>query len=168
MTSKIRRQLTLFLGKEDAIQIEEIRLKYNPQQRELIDSHVTLCREDEIVNIDKVENNLKKLRHKPIAVDFGQAIRFENGKGVLIPSRDNNEPFQKLRQEILKGLDNNPRKHEPHITLLHPRNATCTDIIFESIARINLPVSFSFKAISLIEQTDGGKWETLKTFDLVE
>jgi 2'-5' RNA ligase len=134
----------------------------------LIDCHVTLCREDEIVSINKVLDNLNILRHQPIVLNFGHAIRFDNGRGVLIPARGNNGQFQNLRQQILKGLDNNPRQHEPHITLLHPRNATCTDEIFETIVNANFPMRVNFNSLSLIEQLGGGKWETLKTFDLFE
>jgi 2'-5' RNA ligase len=160
--------LTLFLTQKDAIQLEAIRAKYNSEQRKLIDCHVTLCREDEVVSIDKVLRNLNNLKQKSIAIEFGQVIRFENDKGVMIPSKGNNDQFRKLRQQILKGLVNNPRKHKPHITLIHPRNATCTDSIFETIANANLPMKLNLKTISLIEQVDNGKWETLKTFDLFE
>ena len=48
----MRRQLTLFVKKEDAETIEQIRQAFNPRQFELIKSHVTLCREDEIQNLE--------------------------------------------------------------------------------------------------------------------
>lgn len=158
----------MFLNKDEATQIEEIRTKYNPLQRQLIDSHVTLCREDELVMIDRVLNNLEKLKHKKIVIEFGQPIRFENGKGVLISGRGINESFQKLRRQILTGTDENPRQHKPHITLLHPRNAICTDTIFNDIASINLPAKLSFPTILLIEQVAGRKWAILQTFDLAQ
>jgi len=49
---------------------------------------------------------------------------------------------------------------------MHPRNSTCTDKIFEEIEQVNLPSQLIFKSISLIEQVDGGQWETLKTFKI--
>jgi len=46
--AKIRRQLTLFIDQGDAQIIEMIRAEFNPLQHQLIKSHVTLCREDEL------------------------------------------------------------------------------------------------------------------------
>lgn len=156
----------MFLNTDDAVHIEAIRSKYNPQQRALIDCHVTLCREDEIINPDEVLDSLNNLQQKAIDIDFGNVIRFDNGKGVLIPAKGSNDQFHELRHQILKGSYNDPRYHEPHITLIHPRNATCTDAIFETIVNANLPTRLTFKIISFIEQVDGGKWELLKTFHL--
>lgn len=166
MANTIRRQLTLFVSKDDAATIEAIRRKYNLQQRELIDSHVTLCREDEIENIVDVLHNLANLTKKSLLIYFGRVTRFDDGKGVLIPATNENEAFHELRKQVLKGLNDNPKRHEPHITLMHPRNSTCTDKIFEEIKQVNLPSQLIFKSISLIEQVDGGQWKTLKTFKI--
>lgn len=168
LKNKTRRQLTLFVNKADAAQIEEIRTRYNPLQQQLIAAHVTLCREDEITDIDLVLDNLKKMSQKAITIIFGVPIRFDNDKGVLIPVAGPNEAFHLLRKEVLKGLADDPRQHEPHITLMHPRNSTCTDKIFEAIKMVNLPKQFNFNTISLIEQTDGGPWITLNTFTLMD
>ncbi len=168
MTDNTRRQLTLFVQKKDAKNIEDVRSKFNPRQSELIDSHVTLCREDEIAGIDKVLHNLTHLKQKTFCIKFGQVTRFDNGKGVLIPATIENEEFQELRQKVLMGVLNKPRRQEPHITLMHPRNSNCTDKIFEIIENVNLPTQLNFKTISLIEQINGGQWTVLKTFDLIE
>jgi len=166
MAYTIRRQLTLFVNKDDAATIEAIRSRYNPKQRKLIDSHVTLCREDEIENIDGVLHNLAKLNEKSLIIYFGRVTRFNDGKGVLIPATNENEAFHELRKQVLKGLNDNPKRPEPHITLMHPRNSICTDKIFEEIGQVNLPSQLNFKSISLIEQVGGGQWKTLKTFKI--
>lgn len=168
MRGNVRRQLTLFVYKADSKNIEAIRSTYNPLQRQLIDSHVTLCREDEIRNLEKVIDNLNQLNQQAITISFGQVTRFDNGKGVLIPAMGNNESFYKLRQQVLAGLNDDPGRQEPHITLMHPRNSTCTDNIFELIQQVNLPAKLQFKTISLIAQVNGGKWETLRTYDLAD
>ena len=77
-------------------------------------------------------------------------------KGLLLPAKTDNTEFQDLRRQILLGLNDNPRKQETHITLMHPRNSTCTDKIFGRIEKIILPTKLKFKRISLIEQKDGG------------
>ena len=168
MASKIRKQLTLFIDDKDAENIEKVRRQFNQRQSELIKSHVTFCREDEIENSEQVLNNLAALPLNRISINFGQAIRFSNGKGVLIPAKGDNHEFHNLRKLVLQRLNDNPRKHEPHITLLHPRNSTCTDFIFEQITKANLPGSLVFKKISLIEQEEGRPWRILEEFDLEE
>ena len=166
MANTIRRQLTLFVSNDDAATIEAIRSKYNLKQRKLIDCHVTLCREDEIENIDAVLDNLANLNEKPLIIYFGRVTRFNDRKGVLIPATNENEAFHELRKQVLKGLNDNPGRQEPHITLMHPRNSTCTQKNFEEIEQLNLPSQLHFKSISLIEQVDGGQWKILKTFKL--
>lgn len=161
-TNKIRRQLTLFLELQDSENIEKIRQQFNPRQSELIKSHVTLCREDEIENLAQVLTNLRRLTKTEITIKFGEVKRFDNGKGVFLPANYDIE-FQELRRKILE-TDDNSRKKEPHITLMHPKNSTCTDNIFEQIKKVNLPSKLKFKRISLIEQKDGGQWNILQEF----
>jgi hypothetical protein len=164
--NKTRTQLTLFINEKDAKIIEEIRQKFNPKQHELIKSHVTLCREDELENMAQILYNLSHLKHNPITINFGSIILFSDKKGVLIPALKNNKSFQNLRKKILKGIIEKPRIQEPHITLMHPRNATCTDEIFAEIQKYDLPNILNFTKISLIEQEMGQKWRILKEYEL--
>jgi len=46
----------------------------------------TLCRDDEIEQLEKVKANLKKLNFCSSILEFGKPIRFSNGKGVIIPA----------------------------------------------------------------------------------
>jgi len=156
VTDNTRRQLTLFVQKNDAQDIEHIRSKFNPRQSELINSHITLCREDEIEDLGKVLHNLTQLNQTTLNIKFGQVTRFENGNGVLIPATSENAEIQELRQKILKGVVDKPRRQEPHVTLMHRRNSKCTDKIFEAIEKANFPTQLNFKTISLIKQVNGG------------
>jgi 2'-5' RNA ligase len=166
MDKNIRRQLTLFADKKDAEEIENIRKRFNPEQYHLIDSHITLCREDEIENIAVVLDNLQHLNAAKITIQFGELTRFNNSLGVLLPALDDNEQFHQLRLQVLAGLSMTVRRHQPHITLMHPRNSICTDEIFKTIQEFNLPTSLTFNNISFIEQVDGGQWRTLKIYKL--
>lgn len=143
-----------------------MRRRFNPEQYALIGCHVTLCREDELEQIEKVMHNLEGLDQNNIVLAFGHPIRFSEGAGVLLPALGNDQHFQRLRASILAGIIANPRKHEPHITLMHPRNSTCTDEIFAQIVKNYFPKRITFRKISLIEQEMGKKWRTLKEFDL--
>jgi 2'-5' RNA ligase superfamily len=164
--NKTRTQLTLFINEKDAKIIEKIRQKFNPKQYELIKSHVTLCREDELENIEQILYNLTHLKHNSITINFGNIICFSDKKGVLMPAVGSLESFDNLRKDILKGIIENPRIQEPHITLLHPRNAICTDEIFAAIQKYDLPNILNFSKVSLIKQEIGGKWVVLKEFEL--
>lgn len=168
MTFNIRRQLTLFVEPTDAVTIEQIRQEFNPRQFELIKAHVTLCREDEIENLEQVISNLFLLTQtrQNIFIEFDKVARFDNGKGLFLPAINDNEEFDNLRRQVLIGLIDNPRKQEAHITLMHPRNSTCTDNIFKQVETINLPTKLNFRKISLIEQKNGGQWKILQEFNL--
>ncbi len=166
MIANFRRQLTLFIEKNDAEIIEQVRRKFNPKQYELIPSHVTLCREDEIEHIDQVKLNLLTQSLSEITIEFGKPIRFDHGNGLLLPATNDNTAFYALRRQVLAGLTDNPKKQEPHITLMHPRNSMCTDDIFEQIQKIHLPTKIEFKKVSLIEQNNGGEWLIVEEFEL--
>lgn len=161
-----RLQLSLFVPENSSAAIEEIRSRYNPVQYELIAAHVTLCREDELMDLEKVQHNLDQLGFPSITIRFGKPERFDEGKGVLIPALGENITFQEFRKAVLNGIIKEPRNHQPHITLMHPRNATCTDEIMENIRKSDLPSEIEFGQISLIEQIDGGKWSIIQTFHL--
>ena len=164
--NKKRIQLTLFVEENESEIIEKIRKEFNPVQHELIKSHVTLCRENELEKIEIVTRNLAALHHHYITIHFGALERFSNGKGLMIPATDDNEQFQKLREIILQTAVKDPVKLHPHITLMHPRNSTCTDSLFEQIEKIKIPATLEFRKISLIEQEEENKWAVLKEFDL--
>lgn len=164
MDSK-RIQLTLFIPESISATIEEIRSRYNPVQHNLIAAHITLCREDELTSLEAVLKNLEQLDFPAFSIPFNSPIRFDNGKGLLLPALDDST-FQELRKMVLKGIISQPRIHTPHLTLMHPRNSTCTDLLYKEILTINLPDRFHFNKVSLIEQVNGGIWTIKKEWRL--
>ena len=162
---KVRRQLTLFVDEYDAGIIEQIRMEYNPVQYGLIKSHVTLCREEELEQADKILEQLPQLDHGPVMINFGPIERFSGGKGLWLPGTGDNEQFHSLRKHILQGEDD-VKRTVPHITLIHPRNADCTDTIFETIKKTDLPQQLLFNNISLVEQENEVGWKTISVFKL--
>lgn len=161
MTDK-RKQLTLFVPETFSGRIELVRSQFNPLQHQLIAAHVTLCREDEITDIETVIRNLKRQNLEHLSIHFGKVIRFSEGKGVLLPAINSDQSFKKLRQQIIES----PRNHEAHITLMHPRNSTCTDEIFSQIENYEFPETITFNEICLIEQEIGKVWKILERFPL--
>ncbi len=163
---KKRKQLTLFINESESKAIETTREIFNPKQYAIIKSHVTLGREDELEPLEKIIQNLKKLNLKYLTIDLGDVARFSNGKGVIITAIGKNEQYYKLRKLILDSTVEIPKKPEPHITLMHPANSTCTDEIFEQIKKCTYPKKVLFSKISLIEQEIGMKWTILEEFEL--
>lgn len=164
-TNNIRRQLTLFL-QDNFETIEKIRQRFNPKQFELIKAHVTLCREDEIGNVDQILNNLSLLNEQKITIRFEKPIRFDNGKGVFLKAHSDIKEFENLRKKILQNIIDEPREQMPHITLMHPRNSTCNDEIFDAINQVIFPSIITFSKISLIEKRKDEEWKVLKNFSL--
>ena len=124
-----RKQLTLFLDEDEAQSIESIRQRFNPKQYKLIKSHITLCREDEIEKLENITKALDDLRTEKFELQTGGLRRFANGKGLLIDIKDEDQKFQQLREMILQKEEGKARAHQAHITLMHPRNSTCDDLI---------------------------------------
>ncbi len=161
-----RKQLTIFLDQTEAKAIEQIRQVFNPAQYRLIKAHITLCREDEIENLEHVLRNLRQLKMRQFELTTRPPQRFWEGKGVFIPIDDSKGLFQKLRARILQNGITSLRTHEAHITLMHPRNSTCDDAKFEAIQKVNIPEQLTIAKISLIEQEMGEVWEVLDEFIL--
>lgn len=161
-----RRQLTLFLNEQESDAIESIRQRFNPVQYQLINSHITLCREDEITDWAAVQQNLETLPVAAFTLATSPAERFSAGKGVYIPIKDETQQFQRLREVVLHQVMAMPRAHEPHITLMHPRNSTCTDAIFAALQAMPIPSTLSITHISVIEQEIGKAWQTLADYPL--
>lgn len=166
--SRKRLQLTLFVDEDISGMIEKIRKEFNPLQFGIIKSHVTLCREDELDPVKQVIQNLERLSYNSFSIHFGPVIQFCDDKGVLMPATGKNEAFHQLRKLILEKTVQHPRNHEPHITLMHPRNSTCTESIFQQIEKIKLPDRIAFNRISLIEQQGESKWKILEEYTLKE
>lgn len=163
----IRKQLTLFINEPNG-NIEKIRAEFNPEQYNLISAHITLCREDEIEPIEKTIARIKTIAlAKPIRIEFGKAERFADGKGVFISSSGDNKEFKELRKLVL-GQTQMEKEQIPHITLMHPRNSTCSNEIFERIGKYEFPTELEFEKISLIEQINDGKWSVLQEFEIVK
>lgn len=156
---EIRRQATLFL--DDAAKIEAVRNKFNPKQAELIAAHVTLCREDEVTDWNRLAARFND-DTPMVSLEFGTPVR--DSDLVFIPGIDLNGSFRSLRKYLLETEQ--VRDHKPHITLIHPRNGKCSDEIWDEIRSNITPFTYTFRKVSFILQQDGGAWETLHEFAL--
>jgi 2'-5' RNA ligase len=157
-----RRQATLYLPPPYSGHVESLRSRFNPVQLRLIRAHVTLCREDEVRDWEELASRLIDLGQIEVALTFGKPHRDRDL--VYLPAIGSTASFDALRSSLLATMDSLPRKHNPHITLIHPRNGTCSDPIFEEIASRCDPFSVTFRTVTLIEQVDGGPWNDMAAF----
>ncbi|MBP6002359.1 MAG: hypothetical protein KA746_02885 [Pyrinomonadaceae bacterium] len=160
--SEIRRQATLFLyGKEP---VDLIRETYNPVQANLIGSHVTLCREDEVADWEAFGRKLVSKSLESVTLHFGKPLR--KGELVYLPCIGPTDDFDRLRATLLSDSTVPPRKHDPHITLVHPRNGVCSSGDFEEMSAAIEPFTYIFDEVSFIAQIGSGGWEVIETFRL--
>lgn len=155
MNPQTRRQASLYLS--GLFQIEALRRRFNPIQARLIPAHVTLCREDEVADWAAFQANLEALQPFELTLTFGSPVRDQDF--VFLPVCSGLDDFQAFRRKL---LPREPRNHTPHVTLIHPRNGSCTDEIFgELTASLRSPFQYTFREVMLIEQTDGGVWRVI-------
>ncbi len=156
-----RRQATLFFG-DPPPALVRCRQFYNPVQAALIDAHVTLCREDEVFDWTAFEERVASLTQLKLRMEFGRPIR--RGDLVFLPVTAGAEHFAALRRTLLSDNTSEPRTMDPHVTVIHPRNGTCTDEAFAEIERSLPPFEWTFNEVALIEQHNGGQWQTLASY----
>lgn len=156
---RTRRQATLYLPAPHAAPIERLRAAFNPAQHALIRAHVTLCREDEVADWEDVARRLGAIESLAITLAFGHPVR--SGNLVYLPAVGSTARFHQLRLSLLDGPGRQVRSHDPHITLIHPRNGSCSDEIFASLVRRYTPFEATFRTVSLIVQIAGEAWRDL-------
>ncbi len=160
-TTLSRRQATLFFNDAPAA-LTHCRHSFNPVQAALIAPHVTLCREDEVVDWTAFEKRVASLMPLTLKMEFGKPIRSDNS--VWLPVNHGADDFAALRRLLLSDTTADPSPMNPHATVIHPRNGICTDEVFAEISRLLQPFAWTFTEISLIEQCDGGPWSTLARY----
>ena len=152
----LRRQATLFLDDNQAV--ESVRGEFNPLQARLIGAHVTIVREDETDDWDRLGDLIVQLKPKPVRIDLSEPKR----DGNFVWCAGSGPDFADLRAALLAA----PRVHDPHLTLIHPRNGVCTDEVFADISWRLSSFSHLFREISFIEQSNGGPWRIWRRFRL--
>lgn len=160
-----RRQLSMFVPAAEGLQLESVRRELDPVQAALIPAHVTLCRDAEIdqFSIAEIEARISNAAVQPIRLRFGRPVIFE-GHGVLLPCVAGEPAFHELRTHVLGTTA--IRRHEPHITLAHPRNPPASKCGLAGGMGYAENHSFTFATIVFIEQTGAAPWQVLREFSL--
>jgi len=96
----MRRQLTLFLPPDQRTVADATRQRLDPQQRALIQGHVTLCRDAELTPWQAIDQRLASLGEVSISMRFGGPQVLADGCVLLRPTRGDQQ-YQDLRRSIL-------------------------------------------------------------------
>jgi 2'-5' RNA ligase len=142
--------------------IEDLRIRFNPLQAQLIPAHVTLCREDEVDDWMALQTRIQAQLPIALTLSFGPPVR--DGNLAFLPATEGIEHIDDLRHRLLDNGIMRPRKQTPHVTIIHPRNERCTDAVLEEISQRLQPFTLTLREVSLIEQTKGGRWVRLAHF----
>ncbi|HUR96817.1 MAG TPA: 2'-5' RNA ligase family protein [Pyrinomonadaceae bacterium] len=161
-TIEKRLQLSLYVTPGAATRIEAVRKLVDPVQSHLIPAHVTLCRQDELDDLDSIRIRLRNLCFPPLTLRFGAPVRFL-GHGLLLECVDGSAQFQSLRRYVLASRT--IREQMPHITLAHPRNPLSPGNTASNSRQIDSGVELTFPSIYLIEQEGRDPWRILERYD---
>jgi hypothetical protein len=159
----IRRQLSLYAEGPLRARLEAVRTLVDPVQAALIPAHVTLCRDEEVADLD-ADAMAQRLRGATrLRLAFGAAERF-SGHGILLPCVSGQDAFHALRQRALGRLD--VRRAEAHLTLAHQRNPRAAGNDLAAACALPVPMGLEFEQVQLIEQAAMAPWRVLGVFAL--
>jgi 2'-5' RNA ligase len=159
----MRKQLSLYVPKDAAKDLEAVRNLVDPMQSSLIPAHITLCREDELEDLSTLKHRLRHIPLKPLTLNFGKPEVFF-GHGLLLNCLDGEDEFRALREYVLASK--NIRNQQPHITLAHPRNPKALGNSLSNLSRLPEIIQITFPTIYLIEQEGNHPWQILERYEL--
>jgi hypothetical protein len=162
---RTRRQLSMYVPRTDAVQLESVRKALDPVQAALIPAHVTLCREDEIDLLppSQIEARLRSPALQAVTLWFARPVAFQ-GHGLLLPCIAGEQAFHELRTQVLGTSA--IRRHAPHITLAHPRNPPSSKSGLVAAMKLRHNPSYTFATIAYIEQIGFAPWRVHQEFKL--
>lgn len=162
-THGARRQLSLYASGEDAAPIERVRQRVDPVQFALIPAHVTLCREEDLLDVNETQIDERIAGARRFALGFGTPEPFST-HGLLLPCIEGEDAFQALRARVLGGRSE--RHQSPHITLAHPRNPKAAGDSLQAASALGAGLRCRFDRLNLIEQIAGQAWQILRQWSL--
>ncbi|HKO96591.1 MAG TPA: 2'-5' RNA ligase family protein [Pyrinomonadaceae bacterium] len=158
-----RKQLSMYIPPDAATDLEAVRRAVDPVQSGLIPAHVTLCREDELGELESIKTRLRTPPFKPLRLRFGRPVAF-SGHGLLLECVGGWEQFRALREYLLAS--SRIRDEKPHITLAHPRNPKARGNSLSNTSALPEVIEVTFPIICLIEQEGNKPWRLLETYQL--
>lgn len=160
-----RIQLSLYVPQPMAAELEAVRELLDPLQARLIPAHVTLCREDELADLEPavIRSRLAAPEAAPVTLRFGPPEPFFE-HGILLPCIDGESEFQALRRRVFGSTA--IRRQAPHITLAHPRNPKAPHNSLANAGRLPGDLVVTFREVHRIQQEGTTPWRVLERYTL--
>lgn len=151
---KPRRQLALFLANPAKDLIDRVRQRVDPVQFARISAHVTLCYDDEVQDWNYVADCLDAFA--PEAIQFSFAVEgarsfAAEGKGIYLGITEQSGFYALARARLLATSSSARKQVQPHVTLLHPRNARDGADGWPLVDTMVFPERILLHQVSLIE-----------------
>ncbi len=162
---KNRKQLSMYVPRDIAKEIEDVRKIADPIQHNLIPAHITVCREDELGDLLQLQDRLRNIPFTPLTLRFGKPEPFSS-HGLLLPCIAGEDEFRFLREYLLGSK--NIRHQQPHITLAHPRNPQAIGNTLDNTMGLPEMITITFPTIYLIEQMGSAPWQILERYELTD
>lgn len=163
---KTRVQLSLYVPTSSAEILEATRRLLDPIQCSLIPAHVTLCREEDLqdLNLANLVSIIASSGAGPMSLKFGSPQVFQE-HGVLLPCIEGEEEFQELRCRLLGSRS--VRRQAPHITLAHPRNSCSPHNKPSNLGAVPSGLVITFSEVRYIMQEAAMPWQVIATYPLL-
>jgi len=140
--------------------VDVVRAKHDSKQHSIIPAHATLCRDEEVDQWDIISPRINAIEQIEVDFTLGDP-ELDDGGVIFLPILDGKQAFDDLRTELLGPIY---KQGFPHITIVHPRNVVATPDMLAEIRASALPDRVVLTEVVLIEQIDGGVWNTLESF----
>ncbi|WP_196138709.1 2'-5' RNA ligase family protein [Aliikangiella sp. G2MR2-5] len=158
-----RKQLSMYASGDYIGKIETVRKLVDPIQFRLIPAHITLCREDELKDLNHINKRLSQINFPTLKIRFAKAKRF-GSHGLMMECIEGERDFLQIREFILESTQ--IRRQIPHVTLAHPRNNKASSNSLTNTFILPENLELEFPTIHLIEQINSEPWHVLSTYDL--
>ena len=114
-------------------------------------------------NWQDLAQRLTDLKSFELSLSFSKLVHEGN---LVYAKPDEPNGFQHLRALLLAREGFAPRIHDPHITLVHPRNGVADGKLFEQIRGCFKPFVCSLPVVTFIEQNGVEPWNDHQSFQI--
>ena len=162
-----RRHLSVHLGGEAAIALDEMRVQWDPKMAKICPPHITLVYPEEVIDEDVLIDRATRLvpRIRPFDVVVREVIADDEGRGgVFVAIEDRTGQLTSLRESLLTPPQR-PVGYPFHSTIAHPRTSPDPVACWQRLRGVRLNISVRIDEI-LHTSTDDTARSTLATFRL--
>lgn len=164
----MRRQVTAFLPSLIGEQVDEIRVRWDPEMAHRIAAHITLVHDP--LDEDVIRSGLDLVAAGPqLVVQLTDARCWgAPERGIYLGVEDSRGDIDRIRQS-LRVVDPPGIRYVPHVTLVHSRTVTASrsQEAWGRLAGLAIDATVVLDSVSVIE-LGGSKWQVVTRVSLGE